>query len=167
MNRLCEQLKVIPRTGWVIALLIYMGFAIGAGFIGWGNAPFGLWGYGIAVIAAPLIPAVYVLLVSYIYGDASRRGMRAVPWTLLAIFIPSALGIILYFLLRRDFCDLCPNCGEAAGPGFSFCPYCGSSIKRKCPQCRHPVDSEWFNCPHCGTVLVRSAPTAEQQKAHL
>ncbi len=43
---------------------------------------------------------VLVLLIGYVYADAKRRGMRYVMWTLLAIFIPNAIGIILYFVMR-------------------------------------------------------------------
>ena len=59
----------------------------------------------------------YVLLVGYVYGDARRRGMNHVLWTLLAIFIPNAIGIILYFILRDPVPVPCPSCGAPAQQG--------------------------------------------------
>ena len=59
----------------------------------------------------------YVLLVGYVYGDARRRGMNHVLWTLLAIFIPNAIGIILYFILRDPVPVPCPTCGDAGEEG--------------------------------------------------
>jgi hypothetical protein len=37
-----------------------------------------------------IIIACYVLLIGYVNGDAARRGMSRLGWTLLAIFIPHA-----------------------------------------------------------------------------
>ena len=37
--------------------------------------------------------ACYILLIGYVNSDAGRRGMSRLGWTLLAIFIPHALGI--------------------------------------------------------------------------
>ena len=56
----------------------------------------------------------YVLLVGYVFGDARRRGMNYVLWTLLSIFIPNAIGIILYFILRDPVPVPCPTCAMPA-----------------------------------------------------
>ena len=61
--------------------------------------------------------ALWVLLVGYVFGDARRRAMNAVLWTLLAIFIPSGIGIILYFILRDPIPAVCPGCGALAAEG--------------------------------------------------
>ena len=76
--------------------------------------------------------ALWVLLVGYVYGDARRRAMNAVLWTLLAIFIPSGIGIILYFILRDPIPAVCPGCGALA----------------------QPVEASWRNCPSCGASLT-------------
>ena len=55
----------------------------------------------IVPILLPMFLAGYTLLIGYIYGDARRRGMRYVMWTLLAIFLFNGIGIILYFILRE------------------------------------------------------------------
>jgi hypothetical protein len=98
--------------------------------------------------------AIYVLLVGYVYGDARQRGMNQVLWTLLAVFIPSAVGIILYFILRDPVPVACPSCGALARKGHAFCAGCGAAVRAACPQCRQPVESGWRNCARCGVVLA-------------
>jgi RNA polymerase sigma factor (sigma-70 family) len=109
----------------------------------------------------PLFVAVWVLLVGYVNGDAKRRGMRRVMWTLLAIFVPNALGIILYFLLRDPLPSACPGCGNMVAGSFAFCPHCGIVLTPACPNCRRSVERTWANCAHCGTKL----PGANQPSA--
>jgi len=97
--------------------------------------------------------AVFVLLVGYVYGDARRRRMNHVLWTLLAIFIPNAIGIILYFILRDPMPVPCPACGTPAQKGHAFCASCGSAVRAACGQCRQPLEAGWRVCPRCGTPL--------------
>jgi hypothetical protein len=92
----------------------------------------------------------FVLLVGYVFGDARRRGMNHVLWTLLAIFIPNAIGIILYFILREPVPVPCPACGTPAKKGQAFCAGCGAAVRAACPQCRQPVEPGWRNCTGCG-----------------
>jgi hypothetical protein len=101
--------------------------------------------------------AVFVLLVGYVYGDARRRGMNEVLWTLLAIFIPSAVGIILYFILRDPIPVPCPSCGTPARKGYAYCASCGAAVRAACPQCRQPVEAGWRNCVHCGAPLAQGS----------
>jgi hypothetical protein len=101
--------------------------------------------------------AVFVLLVGYVYGDARRRGMNEVLWTLLAIFIPSAVGIILYVSLRDPIPVPCPSCGTPARKGYAYCASCGAAVRAPCPQCRQPVEAGWRNCVHCGAPLAQGS----------
>ncbi len=96
----------------------------------------------------------YVLLVGYVFADAKRRGMNHVLWTLLAIFIPNAIGIILYFILRDPVSVPCPSCGAPARKGHAYCAGCGTAVRAACPQCRQPVEPGWRNCARCGTALL-------------
>ena len=88
--------------------------------------------HGIGILfAICLVAAIFaglIALFSYIYRDAKRRNMNAVMWTLLAIFAPSGIGIILYFLLREPLAIFCSRCGTAASAGFGYCPSCGSPL---------------------------------------
>jgi hypothetical protein len=107
---------------------------------------------------ATLAGAAYVLLIIYIWADAKRRRMRYVLWTLLAIFVPNAIGIILYFILRSPLPAFCPSCGKTVDPSFTFCPSCSASLQATCPQCGLAVDRAWAHCPKCGTKLPAPAP---------
>ncbi len=95
----------------------------------------------------------YVLLVGYVYGDARRRGMNRGLWTLLAVFIPNGIGIILYFILRDPVPVPCPSCGTPALKGHAFCAACGAPVRPACPGCRQPVEPGWRNCARCGAAL--------------
>jgi len=117
------------------------------------NARWPIWGKTLFGIGAPLPSFVFVLLIGYVNGDARRRGMRHVLWTLLAIFIPNAIGIILYFILRDPPLRNCPKCGTAVQGGFAFCPACGTAMSQTCPECRHAVEPSWSHCPSCGGAL--------------
>ncbi len=105
---------------------------------------------------------IYILLVGYVCSDARRRGMNHVIWTLLAVFIPGAVGIILYFLLRDPLPVPCPSCGRLAMRGHAFCCDCGAAVRTACTECRQPVEPGWRNCARCGASLKRqpSAGTA-------
>jgi len=94
--------------------------------------------------------ACYILLIGYINRDAGRREMSRVLWTLVAIFIPNALGIILYFVLRKPRVLNCPQCGAVIQPGYSFCPRCRHRLAPVCPQCQRSVTASDKFCPYCG-----------------
>ena len=98
-----------------------------------------------------------MLLVGYVFGDARRRGMNHVLWTLLAIFIPNAIGVILYFILRDPIPVPCPSCGALARKGHAYCAGCGTAVRVACPQCRQPVEPGWRNCARCGAGLAGSS----------
>jgi hypothetical protein len=94
-----------------------------------------------------------ILLIGYVYGDAKRRGMRYVMWTLLAIFLTNGIGIILYFILREPLMGFCSRCGKPASGGFAFCPHCGSGLKPSCPACHRVIEGPWSHCAWCGTPV--------------
>lgn len=157
MSRFTEELSVIPRTARFIAacawLLATTGFVL---LVKLGhdrdlaNSP----ALQIFVMVfPPLVFTIYALLIGYVYADAKRRGMRYVMWTVLAMFIPDGIGIILYFVLRDPPMRACPSCAQLAKSGFTFCPHCGTSLLPTCPNCGRGVELGWANCPHCGTKL--------------
>ena len=77
--------RVIPFGGWVAAGIVFLlGFLFfSVLFIRESHAPVPI--KLLFPILLPLILAGYTLLIGYIYGDARRRGMRYVMWTLLAM----------------------------------------------------------------------------------
>jgi RNA polymerase subunit RPABC4/transcription elongation factor Spt4 len=103
----------------------------------------------LAILGATAL-AAYVLLIGYINRDAGRRGMSRLAWTLLAVCIPNALGIVLYFVLRKPRIPRCPQCDSAVESGFGFCPRCRFNLSPVCPQCQRSVHEGDKFCPFCG-----------------
>jgi len=158
--------RVIPKLAWF--LLLFCWIALGTLIFEFAltDPEFANWpavGRIALAYGATLAGAAYILLIVYVYGDAKRRGMRYVMWTLLAIFIPDAIGIILYFILRDPLPNPCPSCGKSVKASFTFCPYCSASLQHTCPQCGFAVDRAWLHCPKCGTKLP--TPTPQQTVA--
>lgn len=155
-----RELRVIPRNAWIVALLGWAGFAATLLFAaipddtgpgGMVNWP--LMGKLAFALLLPLFLLGIIAFWGYIYGDAKRRGMRPVMWTLLAIFVPYAIGIILYFILRDPLPTECSACHTVVLSKFAFCPSCGTSIRASCPQCGRTLEPGWVNCGYCGTRL--------------
>ena len=153
MSQFRKELRVIPRTVWIIALVLLLMIptaAIVLTAVGVKDPwfiPF------LPLTATLILLSIYVLLVGYVNGDARRRGMRYVVWTLLAIFVPNAIGIILYFLLREQLQRPCPSCGAGYKLGLAYCPHCGTAVGRICPECKRPIEESWKNCAHCGVPV--------------
>jgi len=156
MSRFTEELSVIPRTARFIAACVWVVAGLGLLVISQrdhelANAPHAMRIF--VMVFPPLVLFIYALLIGYVYADAKRRGMRYVMWTLLAMFIPDGIGIILYFVLRDPPMRACPGCAQLAKSGFTFCPHCGTSLLPTCPNCGRGVELGWSNCPNCGTKL--------------
>jgi hypothetical protein len=158
------NLKMIRPAAWAVAIILFLGMPALFLFIVYPNAhpdemakmpevvrwclPF---------LTGALLMA-YVLLIGFVYVDAKRRGMRYVMWTLLAVFIPNAIGIILYFLMRDALPTPCPKCGFMTRGPFTFCPSCGTELMRACKVCHKKLEPGWVNCAYCG------APTGAQAR---
>jgi hypothetical protein len=81
-------------------------------------------GLGAGLLVGVLL-AVWLLCLGYVYGDARRRAMPPVLWTLVAFLVPNLLGFLLYFVLRRPITSPCSQCGLAITAEQRFCPWCG------------------------------------------
>lgn len=104
-------------------------------------------------VLAGLVLAAWVLLIGYINQDSKRRGMGQLLWTLLAIFVPNCLGILLYFLLRKPMLVPCPGCGWIIQPDFRYCPKCGLAMAPTCAHCGRSVSHDFVCCPYCGKTV--------------
>jgi len=164
MSRFRDNLRVIPRpakvTAWVLALALASFIEYMGTYPPDKSEPLPL----VAKILLPLLAFcilfVYIHLIGYVHGDAKRRGMRYVMWTLLAIFIPDGIGMILYFILREPAPVKCPSCGSSVLAKFTFCPNCGTSVKPTCPQCGKAVELGWTHCGNCGSTLPEGGAKA-------
>lgn len=165
MSRFRQEWDLIPGATFVVAGLVYLAYLTLMGFI-WLAGPIAegeaihpiLWGWFFLTAVLGVLMVPFVLLVGYVWADAKRRGMNAVLWVLLAIFIPNAIGIILYFILRDPLPLPCPSCGTPCGKDQAFCAACGTSVRPACPQCRQPVQEGWTHCGRCGATVGAASP---------
>ena len=165
MSRFDQEFALVPEGArWTAALVVLAFAALMTGIF---LVPVAVNEPKALVFVLPLFLATligagalgtFVLLVGYVFGDARRRGMNHVLWTLLAIFIPNAIGIILYFILRDPIPVPCPACGTPATKGHAFCAGCGAAVRAACPQCRQPIEPGWRNCARCGAALTGASP---------
>jgi RNA polymerase subunit RPABC4/transcription elongation factor Spt4 len=152
------EIKIVPTWAWVLAVI---GFASGQVLFNvvvarQPDAP-PAWARSLLGVVAGLVLGCFLLFVGYINRDSKRRGMSPVLWTTVAILIPNALGIILYFVLRQPLRSACPQCGNFVQTGFSFCPRCSYKLSPSCPQCQRTVGVNDVYCPYCGTSLRNKA----------
>ena len=143
-----KELSVIPRAAWIIAGLFYLGMATLAWFLVPTDHEMLQWPRDGQLAFIFLLPLVFFLIIplyGYIYGDAKRRAMRYVMWTLLAIFVPDFIGVIIYFILRDPLPLDCPSCHNLVPSKFTFCPHCGNALRPYCPQCGKSVERPWTN----------------------
>jgi hypothetical protein len=171
MNDYRTKPRVIPSVAYVIAGIVsVLGYVV-MRFLAIPSSPESAhWPQGgkiLLSLLAPVVVAVYVLLIGYIYGDSKRRGMRSWLWVLLAIFIPNAIGIILYFILRDPMPFHCAGCGSLVKSTFTFCPNCSASLRPTCPQCGRGMERGWRHCPNCGAAApaINQNPSQGDQPA--
>jgi hypothetical protein len=162
MSQTQRAWDVIPLTAKAIGLLVPAGSGVLIRFAALPADPnmrhWQEWQKDLFSFCVPLILLFYILLVGYVYGDAKRRYMRHVMWTLIAALVPNAIGVILYFVLRDPLPVACPNCQTPARLGFTYCPKCGTAVKRSCEGCGRAVEVDWTNCAYCGRKLGSSVP---------
>lgn len=106
--------------------------------------------------------AVTVLLGVLVYRDAQRRGMEPLLWALVAVLVPSFVGLIIYLVVRRSYsAALCSQCGQPVREEFLACPHCGAALKLRCERCGCPVEADWKVCAQCGAPQPqgRESPT--------
>jgi RNA polymerase subunit RPABC4/transcription elongation factor Spt4 len=168
-TRFMDEVRIISPWAFGVASLAYVMVGTAVVFALITNksgdrffTPIALIPFGIMIAS---VLACYILLIGYVNRDAGRRGMSRLLWTLLAVFIPHGLGIVLYFVLRKPRSLNCPQCGAVVEPGFGFCPRCQCRLNAVCPQCHRGVSSAHKFCPYCGGELGTSvnATSAPEQ----
>jgi hypothetical protein len=153
-TRFMDEVHIISPVVFVLAILPYLA-VVGAIVFATlsGKPPMPLPAMVAVGTLGGTILACYVLLIGYVNSDAGRRGMSRLAWTLLAVFIPNALGIVLYFVLRKPLIAICPQCGAPLESGFGFCPQCRHHLNPTCPKCQRSVHAGDKFCPYCGGDL--------------
>jgi RNA polymerase subunit RPABC4/transcription elongation factor Spt4 len=147
------EVSMIPVWAWILAVVGFAAMQVVAQVVRQPDAPTPLV-RGLMGLLVGAVVACYLLLIGYITRDARRRGMSPVLWTFVAILVPNALGIILFFILRQPIRSACPQCGSFVQSGFNFCPHCSHKLSPSCPKCQHMVTATDVYCPYCGAPLT-------------
>lgn len=112
-----------------------------------------------------------VLTAVWVYKDAKKRNMDAVMWTVLAVLIPSYIGLIIYLVSRqKEKLYVCPRCGGDVKTDYAVCPTCTLPLRRQCPQCGLACEETWHNCPRCSAELepmMYPLAKPQEKKDHL
>jgi len=90
-----------------------------------------------------------------VYRDAKKMGMNAWMWTLIAIYAPNGVGIIVYLIFRYNEKKKkrCASCNYVLTDDFDVCPSCGESFGNSCPGCGKFTETDWKVCPYCRHAL--------------
>src|SRR5271169_4177192 len=159
---LAAEIKIVPPWAWLLAGIAFVAaqWFFNIALARQSNAP-PVWSRPLLGILAGVGAGCYLLFIGYINRDAKRRAMSPVLWTIVAVIIPNALGIILYFILRQPLRSACPQCGHAVQTEFNFCPRCSYKLSPSCPQCQRLVSVVDIYCPYCATSLRHQAAPAQ------
>jgi RNA polymerase subunit RPABC4/transcription elongation factor Spt4 len=153
---LADEIDIIPAWSWVLAVVGFAGVQLLFNFIiarDHDAPPVPV--RALLGVLVGIFLGCYVLFLGYVNRDAGRRGMSRLLWTLIAIFIPNGLGIILYFVLRQPLQSSCSQCGFIVERSFNFCPKCNLKLNPSCPQCQHAMRPGDVYCPQCGAALAQ------------
>ncbi|MEO8658029.1 MAG: zinc ribbon domain-containing protein [Bryobacteraceae bacterium] len=160
-TRFMDEVRIISPWTYFVAFLIFALVMAAVAFAALSD-PNGSF-YSLIVwaplgLVAGTAMACYTLLLGYISRDAACRGMSRLAWTLVALLVPYALGIVLYFVLRKPRLQNCPQCNTAIEPAFGFCPSCRYRLTPACPHCQRGVQAGDKFCPFCGGQLEVPVP---------
>lgn len=158
MSKLRSELSIIPTWARVLAFVLLVAAPVGlATLMSYDkNAPPLALGVGLGLFIGAAMGTL-VLAIGYVNRDAKRRGMSATLWTLIVIFVPNALGFLLYFLMREPLRSPCPSCGQLVQTAFNYCPACHHALKPVCPSCGKALADEHTFCPYCGASAKAQA----------
>ena len=150
-----SEIRIIPAWAWALAGIAFVAaqwfFNVHVAHHHAASPP--AWSRPLLGLLAGIGGGCYLLIIGYINRDAKRRGMSPTLWTFVAVLIPNALGILLFFVLRLPLRSACPQCGNPVQSGFNFCPRCNHKLSPSCPQCQRLVGVNDVFCPYCGTSL--------------
>src|SRR6185437_6598898 len=161
-----KELRVIPRTAWIITGFSYVGMAILAWFLVPTDHEMSHWPLGgqfAFIFLMPLACLLIIPLYGYIYGDAKRRAMRYVMWTLLAIFVPDLIGVIIYFILRDALPVDCPSCHNLVPSKFTF----ARPAAMHCGHIVHSAESLWSARGRIAATVAQNFPDKSRARREL
>jgi RNA polymerase subunit RPABC4/transcription elongation factor Spt4/putative effector of murein hydrolase LrgA (UPF0299 family) len=163
--RFADEFRIIPR--WIKSLtiiLLIVGQVVAQVAYIYGSKKDPLIAYVGVAAGVALFTGFLLLFFGYVNRDAKRREMNSTLWTLLAIFVPYCIGLIIYFLIREPLPYNCPGCGAIVSARFNFCPGCKRDLRPSCPQCKREVRAGDKYCPYCAQELAKTKSPPPEQK---
>lgn len=116
---------------WAITFIFLMCFAVmGYMMVSYTNEVMSddlVW-YIVICTLMVLLFLMYIVLAVVIYKDASRKKMNVWLWMTAVMYIPNFVGLLLYFIVRKQHQKNCTSCSRSVGRDFEYCPYCGKLI---------------------------------------
>ena len=133
--RLRRFLSIVPKTVqlWASVLVgcaLLIGLVVGFKAADQGAVLRTMSAFGSAALVLGSALALWLLCLGFVFADARRRAMRAVPWVLVAALFPHLLGFLLYFVLRQPIASPCAHCGQIIPLNQQFCAWCGNPQAR-------------------------------------
>ncbi len=128
-----------------------------------GLGPFGspsdrhIFPLAILMFAAAFVSLMFMVVIAasrFVYVDARRRGMNPVLWTLVVIFVPYFVGLVVYLVVRSPLPLHCQFCNAIVNQNMSFCPQCGTVLKKQCANCLVSLEVSDRFCSNCGSVVA-------------
>ena len=151
-----KEIMTLPIWCVVVAVVQFLSIPLAFYYFSeiWSPDSEAPWLFKVLVTFFPgTILAFLSLMVGYVNKDAGRRGMSRTMWTLIVIFVPNAIGFILYFLMRNPIRNRCPKCGTMTDPRVNYCPNCRHAFTLTCTQCNAVIKSADKFCANCGLTL--------------
>jgi endogenous inhibitor of DNA gyrase (YacG/DUF329 family) len=153
--RWSKEIGIIPGWLGILAIGLFVIGQVAAQIVHFFNPTQGpMIAYVGAAAGVTLGLDVLLLFFGYVNRDAQRRGMNATLWTLLAIFVPYLIGVIIYFLVREPLAYNCPQCGASVSARFNYCSKCKFNLRPACPHCQREVHLDDKFCPYCSRELM-------------
>lgn len=102
-----------------------------------------------------VILALVIFMGVLVHKDAKKLHLNQWMWTLIVIYVPNGLGLLIYLIVRSNEKKKlrCINCGVAVDRDFKICPHCGQPFGKTCNSCGKFIQEEWSVCPYCEEKL--------------
>ena len=68
---------------------------------------------------------------AWVYQDCRKRGDDPVLWVIIIFLATPVIGLLIYFLRRREIKRPCPACGHPVPLRAKYCEECGAYIKNR------------------------------------
>ena len=103
-TRFADEFRIIPRSLKIVAIALFIvGQVVAQVAYIFADKGDPMIAYVGGAAAASLIIGILLMLFGYVNRDAKRRGMNPTLWTLLAIFVPYGIGLVIYFAFGYRF----------------------------------------------------------------